>query len=112
LGVFPAPCLFALIVVNASTPSKHKWRIIDTLPGLTDIIGKTSDIMLQSYNFETMFLLRKSLKELEQRSSEKGAQHPPIQTYLMDVGFDALTEKAEQMEFAEIPTFVFARRYG
>ena len=101
------PRRFALIVVNASTPSKHKWRIIDRLPGLTDIIGKTSDIMLQSYNFETMFLLRKSLKELEQRSSEKGAQHPPIQTYLMDVGFDALTEKAEQMEFAEIPTSLY-----
>lgn len=95
------PRRLALIVVNASTPKTHKWSVVDKLPGLPDIIGMSSDIMLQSYNFETMHLLRLTLKELEQRSS------PPIQTYLMEVGFDALTEKAEQMEFAEIPTSLY-----
>jgi NTE family protein len=101
------PSRFALIVVNASTPKQHKWSTVGTLPGLPDIIGMTSNIMLQSYNFETMFLLRTTLKELEQSSSGSGLGRQPIETYLVEVGFDALPDKAEQMEFSEIPTSLY-----
>ena len=101
------PRRLAIIVVNASTPKKHKWSVVDSLPGLADIIGMTSDIMLQSYNFETMYLLRSTLEELEHSSSGGGRLRQPIQTYLVEVGFDALPDKAEQMEFSEIPTSLY-----
>jgi NTE family protein len=94
----------AMIVVNASTPKKYKWGLLSSIPGLGDIIGLTSNVMLQSYNFETMDLLRRELKQLEQESMGLGDNRKPIQTYLIEVGFDALPDRAEQMEFADIPT--------
>lgn len=98
------PQHLAIIVVNASTPDKYKWNVVSSLPGLSDIVGQTSNIMLQSYNFETMFLLRNTLKELEHSSSDNGTVRQPTQTYLIEVGFNALTDRAEQMEYADIPT--------
>ena len=68
------------------------------------MIGLTSDIMVHSYNFETMDLLRQHLKQLEQESAGVGGTHKPIQTYLVEVGFNALPDTEEQMEYADIPT--------
>ena len=68
------------------------------------MIGLTSDIMVHSYNFETMDLLRQHLKQLEQESADLGAGRKPIQTYLVEIGFNALSDRAEQMEYADIPT--------
>jgi len=100
------PHHLAIIVVNASTPDKYNWSVVSSLPGFSDIISLTSNIMLQSYNFETMHLLRKTLKELEHSSSDNWTAHQPIQAYLIEVGFNALPE-ADQMEFAEIPTSLY-----
>ena len=94
----------AIIVVNASTPKKYKWGLLSRIPGLGDIIGSTSDIMVHNYNFETMDLLRRNLKLLDQESTDLGAGHKPIQTYLVEVGFDALPDIGEQMQYADIPT--------
>jgi len=94
----------AVIVVNASTPKKYKWGQMNSIPGLGDTIGLTSGIMVQSYNFETMDLLRRNLKQLERESAGPGGTRKPIQTYLVEVGFDALPDRAEQMEYADIPT--------
>ncbi|MEA1946418.1 MAG: hypothetical protein U9N83_03840 [Thermodesulfobacteriota bacterium] len=94
----------AMIVVNASTPKKYKWGFLNNIPGLGDIIGLTSNIMVQSYNFETMDLLRRNLKQLERESVGSGDNRKPIQTYLVEVGFDALPDRAEQIKYADIPT--------
>ncbi len=94
----------AIIVVNASTPKKYEWGLLSNIPGLGDIIGLTSDIMVNSYNFETMDLLRRNLKQFEQESAGSGDTRKSIKTYLVEVGFDALPDKAEQMEYADIPT--------
>jgi len=94
----------AMIVVNASTPKKYKWGFLSNIPGLGDIIGLTSNIMVQSYTFETMDLLRRELEQLERESVGSGDNREPIQTYLVEVGFDALPDRAEQMEYADIPT--------
>lgn len=93
-----------VIVVNASTPKKYKWGQLSIIPGLGDIIGLTSGIMLQSYNFETMDFLRRNLEELEKESARPGSTVKPIQTYLVEVGFNALQDRAEQLEYADIPT--------
>lgn len=93
-----------VIVVNASTPKNYKWGLLSRIPGLGDMIGLTSDIMVHSYNFETMDLLRQHLKQLEQESAGVGGTRKPIQTYLVEVGFNALPDTEEQMEYADIPT--------
>lgn len=93
-----------VIVVNASTPKKYKWGQLSIIPGLGDIIGLTSGIMVQSYNFETMDLLRRNLKQLERESAGPGSNQKPIQTYLVEVAFHALPDRAEQMKYADIPT--------
>jgi NTE family protein len=93
-----------VIVVNASTPKKYKWGLLSRIPGLGDMIGLTSDIMVHSYNFETMDLLRQHLKQLEQESAGFEGTRQPIQTYLVEVGFNALPDTEEQMEYADIPT--------
>lgn len=93
-----------VIVVNASTPKKYKWGLLSRIPGLGDIIGLTSDIMVQGYNFETMDLLRRHLEQLERESASPGSTRKPIQTYLVEVGFDALLDRTEQMQYADIPT--------
>ena len=93
-----------MIVVNASTPKKYKWGLLSGIPGLGDIIGLTSNIMLQSYNFETMDLLRRELKLLERELVGSGDNRRSLQTYLVEVGFDILPDRAEQMEYADIPT--------
>jgi NTE family protein len=94
----------AMIVVNASTPKKYKWGLLSNIPGLGDIIGLTSNIMVHSYNFETMDLLRRNLKQLERESVGSGDNRKPIQTYLVEVGFDVLPDRAEQIKSAAIPT--------
>jgi NTE family protein len=98
------PRHLAIIVVNASTPEKYKWSHVGKLPGLKDVISRTSNIMLQSYNFETMYLLRETLKELGRGPTGSGKAHPPIKTYLIEVGFNALPNRDERMEFSEVPT--------
>jgi NTE family protein len=41
---------------------------------------------------------------LEKESARPGSTVKPIQTYLVEVGFNALQDRAEQLEYADIPT--------
>ena len=45
-----------------------------------------------------------SKTKLERESADPGGPHKPLQTYLVEVGFDALPDRAEQMQYADIPT--------
>ncbi|UCD32050.1 MAG: hypothetical protein JSV38_15030 [Desulfobacterales bacterium] len=41
---------------------------------------------------------------MEQKSADSGVANKSIQTYHMEVGHDALPDRAEQVQYADIPT--------
>ena len=47
------------IIVDAQTQEKPRWRLVDEIPGLGAMLGASSTIMINKYNFETIDLLRR-----------------------------------------------------
>ncbi len=94
----------AIVVVNASAPRKKHWGLRSSIRGLGDIIGLTSAIMVEGSNFETMHLLRQSLKYWEVEWARAGSNMIAKKTYLIEVGFDALVDEDEKASYADIPT--------
>ena len=43
-------------------------------------------------------------EDLAKQLQNPGAGRKPIQTYLVEIGFNVLSDRAEQMEYADIPT--------
>ena len=93
-----------IIVVNASAPKKRTWGLKSSIQGLGDIIGLTSGIMVEGYNFETMDLLRRQLAQWEIESAQAGSSLTPKKDYLIEVGFNALADDEEKASYADIPT--------
>ena len=93
----------AIIVVNASTPRKQQWGMVSSIYSLRSILGLTSTTMMESYNFETMDLLRQYLRQWERESTVSGNTNQTLQTYLVEVAFKYLPQE-EQLAYADIPT--------
>ena len=93
----------AFVIVNAATKKSFKWERLGKIPGLIDIIGATSSTMIDSYNYETVELLRLFLRENLKKVKEAGVDRTQ-DVYIIEVGFDALTDKEERKYFSNIPT--------
>jgi NTE family protein len=93
----------AFIIVNAATRTKYEWNRLGNLPGLRDIIGATSSTMVNSYNFDTLSLLRFYADEWRRESKASGGEPPP-EVSVIEVGFNLLSDDEEQESFNEIPT--------
>ena len=92
----------AFIIVDAQTQEKPRWRILDEIPGLGAILGASSTIMINKYNFETIDLLRRYTEEWTYENKTAGMK--PIEIYIIHVAFAFLSDKAERDYFQEIPT--------
>ena len=90
------------IIVDAQTQEKPHWRLIDEIPGLGAILGVSSTIMINRYNFETIDLLRRYAGEWT--FEDEAAGKKPIETYIIHITFASLSDKAEREYFQEIPT--------
>jgi len=91
----------AFIVVDAETEVKPSWGILGEIPGISAILGASSTILINKYNFETLDLLRRNI-EAWKRESE--AARNPIDFYLVHLTFNSLPEAAEQDYYHSIPT--------
>lgn len=97
------PQKVAFIIVNAATHKRYKWNKLGNLPGLKDIIGSTSRTMVNSYNFDTVSLLRFYADEWRRESKAAGGGLPP-EVFIIEVGFNLLSDDEERKSFDEIPT--------
>lgn len=90
----------AFIVVNAETKQETKyWSLLEEAPGFINIQDVAFSAMISGYNFETLELLRRLVKD---RSSTRQAS--PIEYYAIDVGFQALPDQIERAAFLNLPT--------
>ena len=90
------------IIVDAQTQEKPRWRLLDEIPGLGAMLGASSTIMINKYNFETIDLLHRYAGEWAH--VEEAVGRKPIEIYIVHVAFASLPDKAERESFQEIPT--------
>ena len=90
------------IIVDAQTQEKKSWRLIDEVPGIGAILGASSTIMINKYNFETIDLLRRYAEEWTYEDETTGKKQ--IEIYIIHVTFDSLPDKEEREYFQDIPT--------
>ena len=91
-----------IVIVDAKTQEKARWQILDEVPGIGTILGASSTIMINKYNFETIELLHHVAREWTHDDEIHGQK--PIDFYIMHVAFDALQDEKERDYFNTIPT--------
>ncbi|MBI4831182.1 MAG: hypothetical protein HY801_06440 [Candidatus Lindowbacteria bacterium] len=94
----------AFIIVNAEKQPQNVIGLSSQGPGLLGIIGITSSVMISSYNYETMELLRSSMKEWFAENQCLQGDSVPIEFYEIEVGFKALPAEEERARFSSVPT--------
>jgi len=95
----------AFIIVDAATQEVPRWRLLDEIPGLGAILGVSSSIMINKYNFETIDLLRRYVQDWTDNDVAAGKK--PISFYIIHVTFNALTDKKEREYFQNISTTLY-----
>ena len=95
----------AFVIVNAETKqSTRGWSLLEETPGLDNISDVSFSAMINSYNFESMELLRRMVKDWSVHRQETGQDHDPIDFYAVEVAFSALSDQKEQETFLNFPT--------
>jgi len=95
----------AIVIVDAKTEEKARWQLLDEVPGIGTILGASSTIMINKYNFETIELLHHVAKEWAYDDRMHGEK--PIEYYISHVAFDALPDGKERDYFNTIPTSLY-----
>lgn len=91
----------AFIIVNAETEEEPSWGILGEVPGIGAILGNSSTIMVNKYNFETIDILRRNIQEWQ---NEYPLHSRRLDFYMIYLNFSALPDKAERDYFHGIPT--------
>ena len=95
------PRHIVFIVVDASTEPDRSFPLIPAPPSLAAVIGSITDTQLHRYNFETIELLRESMKRW---ASELGSHGEPVQTHLIEVAEYRIEDPDERDFFDNVPT--------
>jgi NTE family protein len=93
----------AFIIVNAQTPPGGRWGIANAAPGLVTLLDAVSSVQVNRYNFETVELLRRSIIDWSKEYG-KDAGGRGLDSYVVEVSFEQLTDEHERQSFAGIPT--------
>jgi len=89
------------IVVNAQT-QPGGGGIASATPGLAALLDAVSSVQVNRYNFETIELLRRSVVDWSKEFGTVGGRG--LQSYIIEVSFEQLTDESERRSFAGIPT--------
>jgi NTE family protein len=95
----------AIVIVDAKTEEKARWQILDEVPGIGTILGASSTIMINKYNFETIELLHHVARDWAYDDEIHGQK--PIDFYIIHVAFDALPDERERDYFNSVPTSLY-----
>ncbi|GAB4343822.1 MAG: patatin-like phospholipase family protein [Candidatus Abyssubacteria bacterium] len=90
------------VVVDAGKETETTWGLSPAGPGILGVLGMTSSVMISSYNFETIDLLRRSINDWSTEVAREGGQ--PIDFYLIRIAFNTLKDEKEREYFSSIPT--------
>jgi len=90
----------AFIIVNAQTPPGA--GMATATPGLATLLDAVSSVQVNRYNFETVELLRRSLIDWSKEFATGGGRG--LDSYVIEVSFEQLTDETERQSFAGIPT--------
>ncbi len=91
----------AFIIVDAETEERPAWSFMGDVPGVGAILGISSTVMINKYNFETIDLLRRNVLD----GQAIGASHSmPLDFYMIHLTFNSLRKQAERDYFHGIPT--------
>jgi NTE family protein len=94
----------AVIVVNAEVHPPARFELAATAPGLAAVLGAVSDTQIYSYNFETLDLMRTSLKAWARTLDTQRGGGRPVHTHLIEVGFEMIEDPKQREYFEEVPT--------
>lgn len=102
------------IVVNAEKAISNEKSLLGTSPGLKSMLKSSSSLSITRYNFETVMLLRASMKQWKREVQQNRCKDGPSSTkpgacgdikfYLIEVKFDALPDEEERTYFTKLPT--------
>jgi NTE family protein len=71
---------------------------------LTDVGGVALTAMINNYTFESMALLRHLAKEWSNLRQAEHPDRPPLEYYVMEVTFHALSDVKERQGFLDVAT--------
>jgi NTE family protein len=100
-GVRPAHIM--VVVVNAEVHREPAFSLSPAAPSLSRMISAVSGIQISSYNFETLELLRESLKTWADEIPPD-AYGRRVQTYIPVVAFESIEDPAGRADFNALPT--------
>lgn len=102
------------VLVNAETEVERSYYLFDKPPPLMAMLNSYSSIAITRYNFETVWLLRESFERWTQEVQEARCGGGTVSTdpegcgdirfYLVEVKFDALSDKERRSYFKRLPT--------
>ncbi len=97
------PAHVMVVVVNAEVHPEPRFSLTPAAPSLALVINAVSGVQIYSYNFETLELMRESLKSwaVEVPPDTRGRR---VQTYVPEIAFEALEDAEERAYFNELPT--------
>jgi NTE family protein len=101
IGVERRPRHLAFVVVDASTDPDRSFVARPSVPSLAALIGSVSDTQLHRYNFETLELLRDSMKRWGEQLGRDGK---PLKTHLIEVAEYQIDDPEEREFFDGVPT--------
>ena len=97
------PAHIMIVVVNAEVHPEPRFSLTPASPSLALMINAVSGVQIYSYNFETLELLRESLKNWT-NEIPPDAQGRRVQTYVPEIAFETLQDPQERAYFNELPT--------
>jgi hypothetical protein len=97
----------AFIIVDAETTARPSWSIVGDIPGIGPVMELSSTVMVNKYNYETIDLLRRTIKDWQ---VEDEAKNKPLDFYIIHLAFNTLPEKTERDYFHSIPTSYLTKR--
>lgn len=92
-----------VIVVNAEVHPPATFARAESAPGIAAVLGSISDTQIYGYNFETIELMRESLKEWA-RELPPARDGAPVRTSLITLGFESIEDATEREFFQSVST--------
>lgn len=92
----------AFVIVNAQTTPAERWGLANAAPGLVTMLDAVTSVQINRSNFESIDLLRRSLADWSKQHEDAG--RGPLTSYVVEVGFDQLTDDMARQAFTGLPT--------
>ncbi|MFZ5510198.1 MAG: patatin-like phospholipase family protein [Pseudomonadota bacterium] len=94
-----------MIIVSAETGPDFSQDRSEQVPTLSQVLRAIKDVPINRYSFETTELLKSNVEDWTRRISLHGAaEGRRIDSYVIEISFDALHDEAERQFFTAIPT--------